>query len=189
MKRTSVFVMAALCSMLLLSPFVAQGRAGQAAKPAAKPAASAGPVLVVQTAKGNIEIQTYPADAPKTVEHIVALVKRNFYNGHRVHRVERGFVVQFGDPQTRDMTKRDRWGSGGSGNQIGVAEIKRTHRVGAVAVAHPGDPRLADSQMYISFAAQPKLDKSFTVFGQVTSGMDVAQKLAVNDIIRRVTLK
>jgi cyclophilin family peptidyl-prolyl cis-trans isomerase len=189
MKRTSVFVMAALCSMLLLSPFVAQSRAGQAAKPAAKPAASAGPVLVVQTAKGNIEIQTYPADAPKTVEHIVALVKRNFYNGHRVHRVERGFVVQFGDPQTRDMTKRDRWGSGGSGNQIGVAEIKRTHRVGAVAVAHPGDPRLADSQMYISFAAQPKLDKSFTVFGQVTSGMDVAQKLAVNDIIRRVTLK
>jgi peptidyl-prolyl cis-trans isomerase B (cyclophilin B) len=119
----------------------------------------------------------------------VALAKRNFYNGLRVHRVVPGFVVQFGDPQTRDMTKRDRWGSGGSGRSIGVAEVKRKHVVGAVAAAHPGDPRLGDSQMYISFAAQPKLDRDFTVFGQVRSGMDVAQKLAVNDIIRRVTVK
>jgi cyclophilin family peptidyl-prolyl cis-trans isomerase len=191
MKRTSLVITIAMCTALLLQALAAEGRAAQApaAKPAPKPAASAGPVLVVQTAKGNIEIQTYPADAPKTVEHIVALVKRNFYNGHRVHRVERGFVVQFGDPQSRDMTKRDRWGTGGSGDQIGVAEIKRPHRVGSVAVAHPGDPRLADSQLYISFAPQPKLDKSFTVFGQVTSGMDVAQKLAINDIIRRVTVK
>jgi peptidyl-prolyl cis-trans isomerase B (cyclophilin B) len=103
--------------------------------------------------------------------------------------VSPGFVVQFGDPQTRDMTKRDRWGSGGSGKPIGVAEVKRRHVVGAVAVAHSGDPRFADSQMYISFARQPTLDKNFTVFGQVTVGMDVAQKLALNDIIRRITVK
>ena len=166
-----------------------RGAAAKPAAPAAKPVASAGPVLVVETVKGIIEIQTFPADAPKTVEHIVALAKRNFYNGLRVHRVVPGFVVQFGDPQTRDMTKRDRWGSGGSGRSIGVAEVKRKHIPGAVAAAHPGDPRLGDSQMYISFAAQPKLDKDFTVFGQVRSGMDVAQKLAVNDIIRRVTVK
>ena len=61
--------------------------------------------------------------------------------------------------------------------------------MGAVAAAHPGDPRLADSQMYITLAPQPKLDREFTVFGQVISGMDVVQKLAVNDIIRRVTVK
>jgi len=188
MRRSTGIVVA----VFLVSVFVevGQGRATQRpAAPAAKPTPAVGPVLVVQTAKGVIEIQTYPADAPKTVEHIVALAKRNFYNGLRVHRVVPGFVVQFGDPQTRDMTKRDFWGSGGSGNQIGVAEIKRPHRTGAVAAAHPGDPRYADSQMYISFAAQPKLDRSFTVFGQVTVGMDVAQKLAVNDIIRRVTVK
>ena len=58
-----------------------------------------------------------------------------------------------------------------------------------MAAAHPGDPRLGDSQMYITLAAQPKLDRDFTVFGQVISGMDVAQKLAVNDIISRVTVK
>jgi peptidyl-prolyl cis-trans isomerase B (cyclophilin B) len=146
-------------------------------------------MLLVETVKGNIEIQLYPADAPKTVEHILALVKRNFYNGQRVHRVVPGFVVQWGDPQTRDMTKRDRWGSGGSGRTIGVAEVKRKHVPGSVAAAHPKDPTLADSQMYITFAAQPKLDRDFTVFGQVTSGMDVARKLAVNDVIRRVTVK
>ena len=134
------------------------------------------PILVVETAKGTIEIQTFPADAPKTVEHIVALAKRNFYNGQRVHRVVPGFVVQFGDPQTRDMTKRDRWGSGGSGRSIGVVggetEARRRRRgCGASGRSAPGD-----SQMYITFAAQPKLDRDFTVFGQVSLGMDVAQK-------------
>jgi peptidyl-prolyl cis-trans isomerase B (cyclophilin B) len=188
-QQARMLIVAAL--VVACATFVdGQGRAAQRpATPAGKPAAAAGPVLVIQTVKGVIEIQTYPNDAPKTVEHIVALAKRNFYNGLRVHRVVPGFVVQFGDPQTRDMTKRDRWGSGGSGKEIGVSEVKRRHVPGAVAAAHPGDPRYADSQMYISFAAQPKLDRDFTVFGQVTAGMDVAAKLAVNDIIRRVTVK
>jgi peptidyl-prolyl cis-trans isomerase B (cyclophilin B) len=192
MRRSIVIAILVVAAMV--PSLGAQGGAAPkpAAKPAAaapKPSAAAGPVLVVETAKGVIEIQTFPADAPKTVEHLVALAKRNFYNGLRVHRAIPGFVVQFGDPLTRDMTKRDRWGSGGSGRSIGVAEVKRKHVVGAVAIAHPGDPRLADSQMYISFAAQPKLDRDFTVFRQVTSGMDVARKLAMNDIIRRVTVK
>jgi cyclophilin family peptidyl-prolyl cis-trans isomerase len=183
MKPARVALMAVLCAAPFAGSLVAQG-------PAQKSAA-AGPVLVVETVKGIIQIQTYPAEAPKTVEHIVALAKRNFYNGHRVHRVVNGFVVQFGDPQSRDMTKRDRWGSGGSGRSIGVSEAnpKRKHGVGSVAAAHPGDPRLADSQMYITLAAQPKLDGQFTVFGQVVSGMDVVRKLAVNDIVRRVTVK
>jgi cyclophilin family peptidyl-prolyl cis-trans isomerase len=182
------FILAVLLMAASIEVPAAQGTAPKPA-PAAKPASGPGPVLVVETVKGVIQIQTYPADAPKTVEHIVALARRNFYNGLRVHRVVPGFVVQFGDPQTRDMTKRDRWGSGGSGRSVNVSEVKRKHVIGAVAAAHPGDPKLADSQMYIAFAAQPKLDKDFTVFGQVTSGMDVARKLAVNDIIRRVTVK
>ena len=133
----------------------------------------------------------FAADAPKTVAHIVGLARRNFYNGHRVHRVVKGFVVQFGDPQSRDMTKHDLWGSGGSGNAIGVAEIsaKHRHRLGAVALAHPGDPRLGDSQMYTMLGPRPELDGKFAVFGQVVSGMDVVQKLEINDIIRRVSVK
>ena len=190
MRRSSVIVIAVLFVAAVVETVAGQGSAAQRpATPAATKPAAAGPVLVVETAKGTIEIEMYPNEAPKTVEHILALVKRNFYNGQRVHRVVPGFVVQFGDPQTRDMTKRDRWGSGGSGRAIGVAEVKRTHRLGAVAMAHAGDPRQADSQMYIAFAPQPRLDRDYTVFGQVISGMDVAQKLAINDVIRRVTVK
>ena len=183
MKHVRWALVAAVLTVPLVGNVAAQG--------ASQRSAGAGPILVMETVKGTIQIETYPGEAPKTVEHILALAKRNFYNGHRVHRVVSGFVAQFGDPQSRDMTKRDRGGSGGSGRAIGVAEFnsKRRHGVGAVAVAHAGDPRYADSQMYITLAPQPKLDGSFTVFGQVIAGMDVAQKLAINDVIRRVTVK
>lgn len=154
------------------------------AEPSTEP--SGPPVLVIETAKGTIEIETFPEEAPESVEHVVALVNRRFYNGLRIHRVEPGFVVQFGDPQTRDMTRRATWGSGGSGNPIGVSEVSalHPHQLGSVALAHPGDPTLADSQIYISFGPQPALDPDFTVFGQVISGMDVARELELNDVIR-----
>ena len=110
----------------------------QTAAPRRSP--GAGPTIVFETMKGSFEIETYPNEAPKTVEHVLALVKRNFYNGLRIHRFEPNFVVQWGDPQTRDMTKRDSWGTGGSGKSIGVSEVspKRTHVTGAVAAAYAG---------------------------------------------------
>jgi cyclophilin family peptidyl-prolyl cis-trans isomerase len=163
-----------------------------AATPAPQSSPGAGPIVVVETmAKGSFEFETYPNEAPKTVAHILALVKRNFYNGQRVHRVVPGFVIQFGDPTSRDMTKKDRWGTGGSGKPIGAAEMnpKRTHRLGAVAMAHAGNPANADSQMYVTLAPTPRLDGDYTVFGQVISGMDVVQKIQAGDIIRRVTVK
>jgi cyclophilin family peptidyl-prolyl cis-trans isomerase len=173
----------AACVMLFVGGWAASEAGQQATTPA-------GPIIVFQTAnKGSFEIQTYPKDAPKTVEHILALVKRNFYNGQRIHRVEPGFVVQWGDPYSRDYTRRDRWGTGGSGKAIGVAEVRRRHQAGSVAVAHPGDGKLADSQIYVAFGPQPKLDRDFTVFGQVISGMDVVRKLEVGDVIRRATVK
>ena len=157
----------------------------------AKPSPGAGPVVVFETVKGNFEFETYPNEAPKSVEHILTLVRRNFYNGLRVHRVVRGQLVQFGDPLSRDMSKRDYWGTGGSGKPIGISEVnpKRKHVVGSVALAHNGDPRSADSQMYIMFIAQPKYDKDYTVIGRVISGMDVVQKLQETDVIRRAFVK
>jgi peptidyl-prolyl cis-trans isomerase B (cyclophilin B) len=170
--------------MALLTAPLAGSIASQEPKPAA------GPMLVVETAKGTIEIEMYPADAPRTVEQITALAKRNFYNGLRVHRVVPDFVVQFGDPLTRDMTKKGLWGTGGSGRVIGAAETKRTHRLGSVAMAHAGDPAKADSQMYILLrSSAAALDGKYAVFGQVTTGMDVVQKIAVGDMITRVTVK
>jgi peptidyl-prolyl cis-trans isomerase B (cyclophilin B) len=152
----------------------------------------AGPVLVVETMKGTFELETYPNEAPKSVEHILGLVKRNFYNGQRIHRAEPGFVVQFGDPQSRDMTKRDDWGTRDSGNPIGALEVskKRTHVAGAVALAHrEGDPKGSDSQIYITLSPRHELDGDYTVFGQVISGMDVVQKLRIPDRIIRVTVR
>jgi len=167
----------------------ARGAAPQAAAPRTSP--GAGPVIVFETVKGSFEVETYPNEAPKTVEHILALVKKNFYNGLRVHRYEPGFVVQFGDPQTRDMTKRDSWGTGGSGQAIGVSEVspKRPHQTGAVAAAYARDPRSADSQVYVVLSPQPQLNKGFTVFGQVISGMEIVNQLRVPDVIRRATIK
>lgn len=159
-----------------------------------KTSPGAGPVIVFETARGVIEVETYPNEAPKTVAHILTLVKRNFYNGQRVHRVETGFVIQFGDPQTRDMTKRDLWGKGpgaSSGKPIGVAEPhkNRPHKLGSVAMAHAGNPAQADSQIYITLRPTPALNGKYTVFGQVISGMDVVQKIAVGDLIKRATVR
>jgi cyclophilin family peptidyl-prolyl cis-trans isomerase len=188
----------ALCHVTNIAAQTTQrGRAATPATPA-KPATpgrtspGAGPVLVVETVKGTFEIETYPNEAPKTVEHLLSLVKRNFYNGLRVHRMEPNFVVQFGDPQTRDMTKRADWGTRDSGDPIGALEVskKRTHVTGAVAMAHrEGDPKGADSQMYIVLSPRPELNGKYTVFGQVISGMDVVQKLRIPDVIRRVTVR
>jgi cyclophilin family peptidyl-prolyl cis-trans isomerase len=140
-------------------------------------------------------MEMYPNEAPNSVEHILTLARRNFYNGLRVHRVVPGFVVQFGDPLTRDMTKKALWGSGGSGRTVGVAEIspKRPHKLGAVALAHTGDPKDADSQIYICLNGparyQDLVQGKYAVIGQVISGMDVVQKLQVPDVIRRAIVK
>lgn len=180
-----------ICGLLASPAFAQQATGAKTAAPAKLPAGAGPSVLVVETAKGTFEIATFPEEAPKSVEHILQLVNRRFYNGHRVHRVESGFVVQFGDPNSRDMSKQDLWGTGGSGRAIGVGEFspKRTHVVGAVAIAHPGNPALGDSQMYIVLSPTPRLNGKFTVIGQVISGMDVVQKLKKADVIRRVTVR
>ncbi len=152
------------------------------------------PVIVVETTKGTFAFETYPDDAPRSVAHIVALVKNGFYDGQRVHRALPGFVVQFGDPQSRDEHKRDLWGKGAaaaSGKPIGLAEIarKRTHRKGAVALAHAGDPAMADSQLYVALAERPDLNGRYAVIGQVISGEDVPAQLQVGDVITKAFVK
>jgi peptidyl-prolyl cis-trans isomerase B (cyclophilin B) len=177
-----------------LAVAAAQTAKPAAPKPAPSSAAKAGPppVIVLDTAKGTIEIETFPEDAPKTVQHIVALVKKNFYNGMRFHRAEENFLVQVGDPQSRDMSREAWWGGGpGSGNPIGVSEItkKRRHVPGTVAMAHVGDPKLADSQFYIIIQPRPGLDGKYTIFGRVITGLDVVRKLERADILKRASVK
>jgi peptidylprolyl isomerase len=163
-----------------------------AAKPAA-PVAGKTPVFRIETAKGVMVVETYPMDAPKSFEHILALVKRKFYDNQAVHRVVAGQAVQFGDPQSRNMMLVDWWGRGpnsGSGKMIGVSEISKTrkHRRGTLAIANSGSPALADSQLFIALRPVPAWDGKYTILGQVTSGIEVADKLVRGDKIKTFTV-
>jgi cyclophilin family peptidyl-prolyl cis-trans isomerase len=166
-----------------------------APKPAAATPAKAGttPVFRIVTAKGTMVVETYPMDAPRSFEHILALVKKRFYDNQAVHRVVAGQAVQFGDPQSRNMMLVDWWGRGpnsGSGKTIGVTEISKTrkHRRGTLSIANSGSPALGDSQLFIALRAVPAWDGKYTILGQVTSGIEVADKLARGDKIKSVTV-
>jgi cyclophilin family peptidyl-prolyl cis-trans isomerase len=157
-------------------------------------AQSAGPVIVVETSKGTFEFETYPTEAPRTVAHVVDLVKRRFYDGQRLHRALPGFLVQWGDPRSRDAAREADWGRGAeasSGQPIGVSEMtkKRANTRGAVAMAHPGNPALADSQIYVTLADRPDLNGRYTVFGRVIAGDDVLPRLERGDVVVRMYLR
>jgi len=179
-----------LVILLALAMAAAALPLAQAQQPVEK-SPGAGPIVVLETAKGTIEFETYPEEAPKTVARVLELVKKNFYTGLRFHRAEPNFVIQVGDQMSRDMSRIDYWGRGGSGTPIGIAEItkKRRNVAGAVGMAHTGDPKLADSQFYITRRNAPELDGKYTVFGKVLKGMDVVAKIQKGDVLKRAYLK
>ncbi len=161
---------------------------------AASAQAPAKPVVVVETTKGTFAFETYPADAPKTVAHVLALVRKGFYDGQRVHRAVPGFVVQWGDPRSADPAQEAEWGRGpdaSSGEPIGISEISRkhVHTAGAVGISHQGLPARADSMIYVTLAARPDLNGKYAVFGQIIEGADVPARLVRGDVIRRVYVR
>ena len=199
MTRHSLAVVAALIAIPLgtqaqtptAKPKATAPKAPVASTASALPSPGAGPVIVVETTKGTFEFETYPNEAPRTVAHILALVKKNFYNGLRFHRVEPGFVIQVGDPNSRDYTKKALWGTSGSGTPVGLSELsrKRTHVQGAVAMAHSGNPATADAQWYVTLNAVPRLDGKYVVFGRVINGLDVTTQIRVGNVIRKMSVK
>jgi cyclophilin family peptidyl-prolyl cis-trans isomerase len=145
--------------------------------------------MVIETAKGTIEIELFRSEAPKSVARVVSYIQKSYYRGQRIHRVVAS-MVNFGDPQTRDMTKEKTWGFANTENPIGVAEFStRKHVRGMVGLGHNGDPKVADSQLYIMKQASPSLDGKYVIVGRVLSGMTVVDKLAYSDRLMNVTLK
>jgi cyclophilin family peptidyl-prolyl cis-trans isomerase len=156
------------------------------------PSPGAGPVVVLETARGTVVFETYPEEAPKTVARVLELVKKGFYDGLRFHRAEAEFLVQVGDPTTRDLARQAYWGGGGSGTPIGVAEItkKRRHVQGAVGMAYAGNnPKNADSQFYIVLSPRPQLDARYTVFGRVIAGMEIVERLQRTDVLKKAFVR
>jgi peptidyl-prolyl cis-trans isomerase B (cyclophilin B) len=181
LSRAAFIVGASLIPLTLMAPVHAQ------TKPAAAKSAKA-PIAVIETVKGTIKVRLYPEVTPKTVENFIKLAKKGFYNGLTFHRVEPGFVVQGGDPKGN--------GSGGPGYEIKNEDNKMLkHNRGAVAMANAG-PDTAGSQFYFVInKPAPHLDEKdergiskYTIFGQIISGQDVAEKIAVGDKMTKVTI-
>ena len=159
-----------------------------------RPVSGAGPVIVVETTKGTFAFETFPDEAPKTVAHVVALVRRGFYDGQRVHRAIPGFLVQWGDPQIARSREGGRLGTRRRGVERQADrrrgnQKKRMHVKGAVGMAHPGRPGEADSQIYVTLRDRPDLDGYYTVFGRVIAGDDVPATLQRGDVITRMYVK
>jgi len=134
--------------------------------------------ITLQTNRGDIVLDMMEKDAPKTVANFVKLAGEKFYDGTKFHRVIKGFMIQGGDPQTKDDALTARWGTGGPGYQF-EDEIHTNNRnaVGTISMANSG-PNTNGSQFFINVADNNFLDTKHTVFGTVVSGMEVVEAIA-----------
>ena len=137
-------------------------------------------VAVIKTSEGEMVAEFWPDVAPKTVENFVTLAKKGYYDGVTFHRVEPNFVVQGGDPKGN--------GTGGPGYTIKDEFNKQKHVRGVLAMARTQAPNSAGSQFYITLAPAHFLDGQYTVFGRVTSGMEVVDKIKVGDKMKSVKI-
>lgn len=142
-----------------------------------------GPKAIIKTKFGDIEIKFFPDLAPNHVENFIKLAKSGFYNGTIFHRVIPGFMIQGGDPNTKNVRRKDIYGQGGpkddQGNPIYIkAEFNdQSHKRGIVSMARAGDPDSAGSQFFIVVEDSLFLDRKYTAFGEVTRGIGVADKI------------
>ena len=132
--------------------------------------------VTIKTNFGSIKFSLLPELAPETVRTFSQLAKSGFYNGTLFHRVIPGFMIQGGDPNTKSPDKSV-WGQGGPGYNLKAEFNSRSHLRGIVSMARAADPDSAGSQFFIVTNDSTFLDKQYTVFGEVTEGMDVADKI------------
>jgi peptidyl-prolyl cis-trans isomerase B (cyclophilin B) len=133
---------------------------------------------VISTSFGDIEFELLPAKAPKTVKNFVNLAKQGFYNKTIFHRIDPEFMIQGGDPNTKDPGKSSTYGQGGPGYNIKDEFNDTQHKKGVVSMANTGKPNSAGSQFFICVVDSPDLDGKYTAFGRVTSGLDAVEKIA-----------
>jgi len=132
--------------------------------------------VIIKTDFGSIKFSLLPDIAPETVRNFLELTKSGFYNGTLFHRVIPGFMIQGGDPNTKNPDK-SMWGQGGSGHNLKAEFSTRSHLRGIVSMARSTDPDSAGSQFFIVTSDSTFLDKQYTVFGEVVDGMEVADKI------------
>jgi peptidyl-prolyl cis-trans isomerase B (cyclophilin B) len=139
--------------------------------------AGAKPKAVIKTKFGDMEIVFFPDKAPNHVQNFIKLAKSGYYNGTIFHRVIPGFMIQGGDPNTKDPNKPETYGMGGPSEKLKAEFNDTPHRRGIVSMARTNDPNSAGSQFFIVVKDSNFLDGQYTVFGEVVRGMEVADKI------------
>jgi cyclophilin family peptidyl-prolyl cis-trans isomerase len=131
---------------------------------------------VIETKFGNIELKFFPDVAPNHVDNFIELAKKGFYDGTTFHRVIPGFMIQGGDPNSKNIDKSSH-GMGGPGYMIKAEFNNKPHKRGTLSMARAASPDSAGSQFFICVADAPFLDRQYTVFGEVVSGMEAVDKI------------
>lgn len=160
----------------------AQAREKKEAAGAKKPGATTdtratNEVAVIKTSVGEMVLEFWPDVAPKHVENFKKLAKQGFYDGTAFHRIVKGFMIQGGDPNTKDLNKEDSYGMGDPGYKIDAEFNERKHVRGVLSMARSQNPNSAGSQFFIMLGPAPSLDRQYTAFGKLIKGEDVLTKI------------
>jgi peptidyl-prolyl cis-trans isomerase B (cyclophilin B) len=145
--------------------------------PTAPAMSTSNEVAVIKTTEGDMVVEFWTDAAPKTIENFKTLAKKGFYDGTCFHRVIKGFMIQGGDPLTKDPSKEAAWGTGGPGYQIKAEFNDHSHQRGVISMARSNNPDSAGSQFFICHGAPTFLDHQYTTFGKLIKGDDVLEKI------------
>ena len=174
-----------LCALALAVGFVTaraeepkKETATAAGKTPDNKAMNANEVAVIKTSEGEMVVEFWSDVAPKTVENFKTLAKKGFYDGTCFHRVIKDFMIQGGDPLTKDPSQEASWGTGGPGYQIKAEFNDRHHDRGVLSMARSQNPDSAGSQFFICHGNPRFLDRQYTAFGKLIKGDDVLEKIA-----------
>jgi peptidyl-prolyl cis-trans isomerase B (cyclophilin B) len=141
-------------------------------------------VAVIKTSEGDMVVQFWTDAAPNTVENFKKLARSGFYDGTIFHRVVKGFMIQGGDPNSKDPGKESSYGQGGPGYKIKAEFNDRSHERGVISMARSSDPDSAGSQFFICLASVPRLNHQYTTFGKLIKGDDVLGKIGDTPVTR-----
>jgi peptidyl-prolyl cis-trans isomerase B (cyclophilin B) len=172
MKKTLLtFVAAAFCALAV--------QAQDKPKPEDKPVSntSTDEVAVINTTEGTMVLEFWPDVAPKHVANFKKLANDKFYDGTCFHRVIKGFMIQGGDPLTKDDSKQSMWGTGGPGWKVPAEFNEKSHVRGVLSAARSQDPNSAGSQFFICHDKATFLDRQYTAFGKLIKGDEVLEKI------------
>jgi len=167
-----------ICALGLFAAVAINAEETKTNTPTAPAMSTPNEVAVIKTTEGDMVVEFWTDAAPKTIENFKTLVKKGFYDGTCFHRVIKGFMIQGGDPLTKDPSKEDAWGTGGPGYQIKAEFNDHPHKRGVLSMARSNNPDSAGSQFFICHGDPSFLDHQYTTFGKLIKGDDVLEKIA-----------